>query len=212
MLRLSFAILAAGLALPAFAADPGGIGYVHLGASVVKQQDDARLYVLGTPVAGAGFQTQLGYTGSVEAGVFLRDGFAIAASAMWPTTTPNIATGTIAGLGNLGDETVGFYSATAQYHAAVTDELSLYGGAGIGYMHVFDTVDGAVTDMAVANALGAVLQVGIDYKIADNIGVFADVKRYFISTTASGTLNGAAITADARVDPWVVSTGIGVSF
>jgi outer membrane protein len=212
MLRLSVAILAAGITFPAVAADPGGMGYVHIGASVVKQQDEATLQVLGTPVAGAGFQTQPGYTGSVEAGFFLRDGLGIAASAMWPTTTPNIATGTIAGLGNLGDETVGFYSATAQYHIALTDELSVYAGAGVGYMHVFDTVDGAVTDMQVASALGTVVQAGVDYRIADNIGVFADVKKYFISTTASGTLGGAAITADARVDPWVVTSGIGIGF
>ena len=154
------------------------MGYLHLGASVVKQQDDATLYVLGTPVAGAGFETEarlhrLDRSGRLPPRRFRHRRFRDVAD-----HRPNIATGTIAGLGNLGDETVGFYSATAQYHMPITDELSLYAGAGIGYMHVFDTVDGAVTNMTVNNAFGAVLQAGVDYKLMDNIGVFADVKRY----------------------------------
>ena len=212
MARMSFALLITGISLPTIAADPSGSGYLHLGASAVRQADDARLFVMGAPVAGAGFATQLGLTASVEAGVFLRDGFALAASAMWPVTTPNIATGSIAALGNLGDETAGFYSVTAQYHLPLGSELSAYVGGGVGYMHVFGTADGAVTDMAVSNALGGVLQAGLDYRIADGLGVFVDIKRYFISTTASGRLGGTPITAEARVDPWVISSGLGISF
>jgi outer membrane protein W len=216
MLRSFLIALTCVCALPVQAADPDGLGYLHLGASIGRQQDDASISMLGAPIADAGFQTQLGFSGSVEAGLFLRSGFALAASAMWPTTTSNVGTGSIAALGNLGDETYGYYSLTAQYHLPVAprfiDGLSFYVGAGLGYMHVSKLVDGAVTDMKIADALGPVLQAGVDYRLAGNIGVFADVKRYFLSTAASGQLGGVAISADVRVDPWVVSTGIGIDF
>jgi outer membrane protein len=94
----------------------------------------------------------------------------------------------------------------------IHDVVTPYVGAGLGYMHVFGTRDGVVTDLTVNSAFGAVLQAGVDVALTDNIGVFADLKKYFISTTASGSLGGMPITANARVDPLVVSTGIGVDF
>ena len=203
---------ACALATPVMAAEPGGRGYVHLGAGYVRQADDAALFAMGAPVPGAGFSTEGRITPVVEAGIFVLDGLAVALSAMAPTATPNIAAGTFAGMGNLGDETVGFYSLTGQYHLPIDDALTPYLGAGIGYMHVFDTTDGVVTDLNVASAVGGVVQFGVDMSVAEDIGVFADVKRYFISTTATGTMGTTSLTADARVDPWVVSAGISIGF
>lgn len=188
------------------------MGYVHLGGTLVQQADDAELFVGGSPLAGAGFATEIGSTLGIEAGVFIHGGFALAASAMLPVTTKNLATGTILGMGNLGDETVGFYALTGQYHVNISDVVMPYVGAGVGYMHVVDTVDGVVTNMQVNSAFGAVLQAGIDVPITDNISVFADVKQFLVSTTASGSLGGTPITANARVDPIVLSTGVGITF
>jgi outer membrane protein len=200
------------LTLPSIAANPDAMGYVHLGGAHVKQADEATLYMGGAEVVGAGYSTEGRLTLGAEAGFFISEGIALAISGMIPVTTPNIGTGTLAGLGNLGDETVGFYSATAQYHFGMLDAITPYVGAGIGYMHVFDTEDGAVTDMSVESAFGGVIQAGVDVRLTENLGVFADVKRYFISTSASGSMGGAAITADARVDPWVISSGISIGF
>jgi outer membrane protein len=209
---IELACVAALVPSAASAADPNSMAFAHLGGALVKQADDGELFVNGAPLAGAGFTTEVGTTLTLEGGLFLRDGFAVAASAMIPVTTPNIAAGTIEGMGNLGDETVGFYAVTAQYHLGIHDVVTPYVGAGLAYMHVFDTRDGVVTDLAVASAFGTVLQAGVDVALTDNIGVFADLKKYFISTTASGSLGGVPITANARVDPLVVSTGIGVDF
>jgi outer membrane protein len=210
MIRRVACVAACIVALPAQAADP--VGYVHLGASYVRQADDATLFLMGNVIPGAAFTTEGQPTVSVEAGLFVIEGLAVAVSGMIPATTPNTAAGTLAGLGNLGDETVGFYSATAQYHFALGDTVTPYVGAGLGYMHVFDTTDGAVSDMSIASAFGGVIQGGAEFALTGNLGLFVDVKRYFISTTASGTMGGAPITADARVDPWVVSTGFSIGF
>lgn len=210
---LGAGLLALAAISPAFAFDPStASAFAHVGLGYVKQADSATLYMLGTPVPGAGFSTEGRMITTIEGGLFLKGGFAIAASGTSPMTTPNMATGTISAFGNLGDETASFYSLTAQYHLALTDRFTPYVGAGASYMHVHNTVDGAVSGMHVDDAVGTVIQAGVDFAVTDNIGVFADVKRYFISTSASGTLLGNAITADARVDPWIVSSGLSIGF
>jgi outer membrane protein len=218
-MRPAFPVLAvlvgAFLAAPAAAGDDLRGSYstfFHFGSSYVKQADVATLFAGGAPVAGAGFVTEGDQTMAVEAGIFLRGGWAIAASGTIPTTISNLGTGTLAGLGNLGDENVGYYSATAQYHFNLRGPISPYVGAGIGYMHVFGTTDGAVTDMNVASASGPVLQAGIDFHLNERAGLYVDVKRFWISTDASGSLGGTPITAEATVDPWVFSTGVGIRF
>lgn len=208
-------LLAAFLAAPAAAEEALRGGYntfVHFGSSYVKQADVATLFAGGAPVPGAGFVTEGDQTMSFEAGVFLRGGWAIAASGTIPTTISNVGTGTLAGLGNLGDENVGYFAATSQYHFNLRGPISPYVGAGIGYMHVFGTADGAVTDMEVASASGPVAQAGIDFHVNERAAVYVDVKRFWISTDASGSLGGIPITAEATVDPWVFSTGVGIRF
>jgi outer membrane protein len=218
-MRHAFLVLAASvgaiLSNSAFAEDDLRGGYktfVHIGSSYVKQADIATLSVLGTPVPGARYTTEGDLTMSFEAGVFLRGGWAIAASGTVPTTISNIAAGSLTGLGNLGDESVGYYSATGQYHFNMRGPISPYVGAGAGYMHVFTTTDGVVTNLDIESAWGPVVQAGIDFHLGERVGLFVDVKRYWISTQASGTLGPNTITAVATANPWVLTTGLGIRF
>lgn len=218
-MRPAFPVLAAligALAITPVAAEDGlRDGYrtfMHFGSAYVKQADEATLEAGGAPLPGAGFSTEGDITMSVETGIFLRGGWAIAASGTIPSTISNIAGGTLYGLGNLGDENVGYYSLTGQFHFNLRGPISPYIGTGLGYMHVFSTADAVVTDLAVASAYGPVLQAGIDFHLNERAGLFVDVKRYWISTEASGTLGVTPITADATVNPWVLSTGVGIRF
>jgi outer membrane protein W len=186
--------------------------FVHFGSSYVKQADEAVLFSNGTQVPGADFTTEGDLTMSVEAGIVLRKGLGLAVSGTVPTTISNIASGTLTGLGNLGDESVGYYSLTGQYHFNMRGTIQPYVGAGLGYMHVFSTTDGAVTNLDVPSAWGGVFQIGLDAWFNDRIGVFADVKRYWITTNPSGTLGPNTITAEATVNPWVFTSGLGVRF
>lgn len=190
---------------------PGG-GYIHVGVAQVDQADDATLFAGGNPVPDAGFRTKKKFAPAIEAGYFVMGGAALAAGVVLPVTTPNIAAGSLDGLGNLGDEKVGFATATAQYHFLRGGIVSPYVGAGISYMFVTDTDDGVVTDLEIEDALGTALQVGADVRIASAWSVYADVKRLFIDTDARGLLGGAPITAEATVDPWIIQAGIGFRF
>ena len=186
--------------------------FVHFGSSYVKQADEAVLFNNGVQVPGADFSTEGDLTMSVETGIMLRKGLAIAAFGTVPTTISNIAGGTLTGLGNLGDESVGYYSLTGQYHFNLRGSISPYVGAGLGYVHVFGTADGVVTNLDIASAWGGVVQVGLNAWFNDRIGVFADVKRFWVDTTASGTLGPNTITANATVNPWVFTYGLGIRF
>ncbi len=215
---LGTALMVAG---PAFAADPNeGVtpalglraGSVHLGLAYSKQADDGTLLVGGFGVPGADYETLGGMSGAIEVGVFLRDGFAISLSGITPVTTPNIAAGTLAGFGNLGDETAGFYSAAAHYHFNEGGRVSAYAGGGIGYMHVFNTNDGVLSNLNIRNALGAVLQAGVEVRMSERVGAYLDVKRYFLQTIATGNLGATPVVAKTNVDPWVVSAGLSLDY
>lgn len=209
------ALLGAITAFPASAADglrPGYHGFVHFGIAHVKQADRAALSMNGAPINGAGFTTEGDLTMAIEAGIFVRNGWAVAVSGTIPTTVSNIAAGNLAGLGNLGDESVGYYAATGQYHFNLRGPIAPYVGAGVGYMHVFGLTDGVVTDLDVASAWGPVVQAGIDFQLSERAGLYVDVKRYWVETNASGLLNGTPISAVAEVNPWVVSGGVSLRF
>jgi outer membrane protein len=220
ILRFGIILGVAGLAQSAAAANiapPAPVpfpelGFLHLGFSSAKQADDGALTVDGVPFPGAGYQTERLTTPSFEAGFYLRGGFAVAVSGTAPITTTNIAAGTLTGYGDLGDETDGYYSLTGQYHLPLTSWIAPYVGAGYGYMQVFGTTDGVITNFKAQSAGGPVLQAGVDLTLTDHVGVFADVKRYFISTTATGNLGPDVVKAQARVDPWVISSGVSLTF
>lgn len=200
---------ALGLAGTAHAQDTG---YVHLGIARVDQADEATLFAGGTPVEGAGFRTEKNVAPAIEAGLFVFPNVAIAGSVVLPVETSNVATGSLEGLGNLGDEEAGFLTATAQYHFARGGLISPYVGAGIAYMYVADTEDGVVTDLEIDDAAGLALQAGADLRLGSAFSLYIDVKRLFIETDASGLLGGAPITAEAEVDPWIIQAGVGFRF
>ena len=188
------------------------VGYIHVGAAFVEQADDATLFAGGSEVPGAGFRTKTQVAPAIEGGLSVYQGFSIAAGLVAPAETPNIAAGSLEGLGNLGDEKVGFATLTAQYHFIPGGNVSPYVGAGLGYMFVTDTDDGAVSDLDIDNAVGMALQAGMDVRVSGPWGVYVDAKKLFIDTDASGLLGGAPITAEAKVNPWIIQAGVGYRF
>lgn len=187
-------------------------GYVHLGVARVEQADEATLFAGGAEVPDAGFRTKVRYTAAIELGAFVYDGIAVSASAMLPVETSNTAAGSLEGLGNLGDEEVGFATATVHYHFNRDGTVSPYLGGGVSYMYVTGTEDGVVTELDIDNAFGTALQAGVDVRLGGSWSVFADAKKLFIETDARGNLGGGAITAEATVDPWILQAGIGFRF
>lgn len=59
-------------------------------------------------------------------------------------------------------------------------------------------------------ARGLTLQAGFDLSIGNGWSLNADVKKTFIDTEISW--NGTGIAADADLDPWIFSAGLGYRF
>ena len=108
---------------------------------------------------------------------------------------------------------------TAKYHFDLGGAKP-YVGAGPAYFIFIDEKPGAatiplgVTDFDLSDELGFALQAGIDVPVNDaGLMVSLDAKRYFIDTTARWHAGDTlAIRTEHRLDPWVLSAGMGLRF
>lgn len=117
----------------------------------------------------------------------------------------------------LGDVAVGSVwllppTLTVQYHFLPNSMIRPYVGAGVNYTIFYnsDAAGGTVTSTDYSNSFGPALQAGVDFMIDDHWLVNLDVKKIWIDTNAK--LNGGAIVADTKINPWVFGAGIGYRF
>lgn len=97
-----------------------------------------------------------------------------------------------------------------QYHFAPTARISPYVGAGLNYMLFYSGKDANGFKVKLKDGVGYALQAGVDVATKDRWSVNLDVKKVFFDTRA--TINGGALTSKVRLDPWVVSAGLGYKF
>ena len=111
--------------------------------------------------------------------------------------------------------------------ATVTAKLHLdagaikpYVGAGPAYfLWIADdpgaaTVPLGVTETNLSNEFGFALQAGFDVPLGENgLSLSVDAKRYFVDTTARWFVGDTlVIETDHKLDPWVLSAGVGFRF
>ena len=101
-----------------------------------------------------------------------------------------------------------------QYHFTQLQGWRPYVGAGLNYTRFSDVRFDAATTTALHpsikhNSFGAALQAGVDVPVMDGWLINADVKKVQIATdvSSSGTKVGTF-----KVDPWLLSVGIGRRF
>lgn len=99
---------------------------------------------------------------------------------------------------------------SAQYHFAPKATVSPYVGAGVNYMLFYSGHDYNGFTVHVNNGFGAALQGGADIAVNDRANINIDVKKIFFSTDAS--INAGALKSRVKLDPWVLSAGVGVKF
>lgn len=97
-----------------------------------------------------------------------------------------------------------------QYHFAPKSQVSPYVGVGANYMlfHSGKDLNGFTVD--VKDGFGYALQAGTDIAVQGPWSVNLDVKKVFFDTRAS--VNGGALTSKVKLDPWVISAGVGYKF
>lgn len=115
-------------------------------------------------------------------------------------------------LGNVADFWVFPPALTLQYHFDSMGGFKPYVGAGVQYILPFsENGKGALAgaDVEVDDALGFVLQAGIDVELGQGWYLNADIKKTWIEHTVS--VNGVE-QYDLGIDPLIVSVGVGYRF
>jgi outer membrane protein len=165
----------------------------------------------------ANIATRPDYTLGLEAGYFVTPNWAIALSAGVPPIAHLKATGLTLtpqlGTNELGSVRYGPAMLLLQYHFTNFGAFQPYLGVGAVYVLNFGNIsDGILTNLAVDQNFGFVMQAGADWMLTPNWGVFVDGKKIIYSTDASGDLLnlGIPIRTHVALDPWV--GGVGITF
>lgn len=205
------AILAAG-AVASPAAAQSYDWFVHVGPGRLSLVDQADVRAGGAAIPDAGIETEAQFTGIVEIGRYVAPHFALSLTLGAPPVVEIDGAGSLEALGRLADVRYGPSGLTAQWHPLRQSRFQPYVGAGITYMHIFNTRDGALTDVEVDNDIGPLIQGGAQYFINDRVGVFADVKKGWLRSRTTGSLAGVPVEADVKLDPFVMNAGLAFRF
>lgn len=97
-----------------------------------------------------------------------------------------------------------------QYHFAPKAKVSPYVGAGVNYMLFYNGKDRNNFHLKVDNGFGAALQGGVDVALGGAWSLNFDAKKIFFRTDATDHTSG--LKSKVKLDPWVLSTGVGYRF
>jgi outer membrane protein len=221
----AFVCASAALVAPALAqdstSDPTSPWFVRAGAAELVNGDGLKLTVAGQPVPGAALHYNHVYSGLAEVGYTFFPGFSGVLSVGWPPALSAYGSGSIAAYGKMLATTIGPSALTVQYQP-FQDGLfggffRPYVGAGASYMIIFSTHDAAVQNAKLTNDLAPEVEAGADFMVAKNWGFFAEVKKAFLTTHATGNIPVAPgvlypISGRVGLDPWVYATGVTFHF
>jgi outer membrane protein len=210
---------------------PAPVFFLHVGALGVFKETNAEstgggfFNFLPVPAGALGPGSPAGvignattrpdYTLGLEAGYFITPNIALALSAGVPPVAHLKATGLsltpLLGTNLLGSVRYGPAMLLAQYHFTNFGAFQPYLGVGAAYVLNFGNIsDGILTNLAVDQNFGFVMQAGADWMLTQNWGVYVDVKKIIYSTDVSGDLLnlGIPIRTHVQLDPWAAGAGI----
>ncbi|HSW19280.1 MAG TPA: OmpW family outer membrane protein [Ramlibacter sp.] len=207
------AALAGLLALPGLSlAQSPGPWWVHVGPVNVKFHTNAEASLGGAGIPGAGLEASSSTTLGLEVGYDLTPNLAARVTVGVPPTTRITGAGPLAGAGELGRLKYGPAVASLTWAFDGLGAVRPYMGAGINYTVVLASKDGAITSLDAKNAFGGVLQAGVDVPLDRRWGIFLDVKKIFLKTTATGMVGPAPASASVRLNPLLVHAGVSYRF
>lgn len=185
--------------------------WAHVGAARVDFRDEVTLSVGGSVVPGAGAKLSDETTLALEVGYQFTPAWSASVLVGVPPTAKVTATGTAAPLGQLGEVRYGPLVFAGQYRFGDSRSVQPYVGAGAVYFMVMESKDGSLQGFDAESRWGSVLQAGVEVPLGERYGLFFDVKKMFLKTTAAATVpafGGAPATARVTLDPLVLNAGL----
>ena len=170
------------------------------------------LAVGGQPVPGAALKFKPIYTPIFEIGYTFAPDWSAVASLGLPPTTSAYGAGSTAAYGKLEGATFGPSALTIQFQPIHDGFFRPYAGVGLSYMIIFNTTDAAIQNAKLSNDLSPILEVGSEFPISDQYGLFLEAKKTFLQSKTGGTVGGYPISGKASIEPWVFSVGATAHF
>ncbi|WP_069442989.1 OmpW/AlkL family protein [Methyloceanibacter superfactus] len=210
---LALAAGIAGASLPAAAGDDHGNFMVRALVTGVNPDTDASVFAGGTRIPGANADVSDEIIPALTLSYFFTDNWAVELFCCFAKHDID-GTGSIAGLGEIADTWIFPPALTAQYHFTGMGAWKPYVGAGVQYIAFFDEGTGqnrlGASSVSIDDAFGFTLQAGLDYSLGNGWYANLDVKKTWLDTEISW--NGTGVHADADLDPWIFSAGVGYRF
>ena len=186
---------------------------IKAGVAGILFDSSAEVKIAGNTVPGGGAKLSNAATASFEAEYFFSPNVSTALDFGFPPPTAEITgTGSLAPLGTVGKTKYGIAGLTLRYHLNGSGRISPFIGLGVGRLFIFDTSDGAVTNLDAKGAWAPVLQGGVDLHLNRQFGLFANVAYAPMKNDASGTAFSAPMTARVTLNPTVVQGGVSFRF
>ena len=139
----------------------------------------------------------------------IKENIALELLAATPFSHDIVGTGALAGLGKVGETQQLPPTFSVQYHFKPKASVRPYVGAGINYTVFFsEKATNTITSLKLDDSIGLALQAGVDIDISKDWFFNADVRYINIETTATTDLG----TAEVKINPTVISLGVGTRF
>ena len=186
--------------------------YLHVGPGALIMDESAKLYEYGQRIPGANVTIAPQVTAIGEIGYMINRNIGVSFTGGYPPTATVVAAGTLKGYGEVGRSTYGPMAFTAHYHFKNMGPFQPYVGAGPVVMAVFANYDALLKNVDTHPSVGVAVQGGAEYRINRHWGAFFDVKKAWLSTTATGDLGPAPIRARIQMNPVVLNGGVAFHF
>lgn len=216
-LAIACGLLSSAVAMPVFAQEAGD-GFVRASIARTKLIDKGTVKSDGVLDPEAGYKTRDAWHSVVTAGYFPIDHFAIEGSISTPATTNNLPAGSLAGLPNLGDDEFVLATIGATFYP-FKGAVRPYVGGGLALQFTSQERDALAVGLNIPSTSGPYVNAGVAVDVTPRFEVFADVRKAWYSTNATGQLpldatytRFAAVDANAQLDPLTIQLGVGVKF
>lgn len=107
---------------------------------------------------------------------------------------------------------------TFLYHLPVGKCVLPYAGAGVNYTIFYGEKEGpAIAKITYKNKFSLAAQAGADFDLSKKLLLNVDAKRLWLKTentvtTIPSVAGGATVHSDTKINPWLISVGLGLKF
>ena len=180
---------------------------VRFGAVNVSPNDSS------SGLTGVGPTATVGVEGDTQAfanlSYMIKDNIALELLASTPFSHDVVGTGALASHGKVGETKQLPPTFSIQYHFNPKATVRPYVGAGINYTIFFsEKATKTISSLKLDDSVGLAVQAGVDVDITKDWFFNADIRYINIETTATTDLG----TAEVKINPTVISMGVGMRF